>query len=107
VAPGVHAPSFTQAPKSDQTPLLHDRDWVPQLPHAWVAGPAQGWPPHALHWQVAPQLWLPPVPQAWVAPGTHAPSFAHALHGDQTPFVHARVWVPQLPHAWVAGPAQV
>jgi hypothetical protein len=41
VALGAQTPSFMQAPNSDQTPLLHVRDWFPQLPQGWVMGPVQ------------------------------------------------------------------
>src|SRR5213075_1876486 len=53
----------------DQTPLSQLRDWVPQLPQAWVVGPVQVWPPQLPHWQAWVQLWVPFMPQAWTAPG--------------------------------------
>ena len=49
IDPGAHIPWFAQAPQSDQTPLLHVRDCVPQFPQAWLLGPAQVWPLHAPH----------------------------------------------------------
>jgi hypothetical protein len=107
VALGTQAPSFAQADQSDQTPLLHVRDLVPQLPHAWAASPAQDWLPQAPHWQVASQVRVPPIPQASLAFGTQAPWFAHVDQSDHTPLLHVRDWVPQLPQPWVAAPAQL
>jgi hypothetical protein len=49
VAPGAQAPWFMHAPQSDQVPLLHVRDCVPQLPQAWVMAPLQVCPPHDPH----------------------------------------------------------
>jgi hypothetical protein len=57
------------ADQLDQTPLLHVRVWVPQLPQAWVAGPPQVWPVQSPHWQAAVQLWVPFNPQLCTAPG--------------------------------------
>jgi hypothetical protein len=101
VAPGMHTPSFMQAPQSDQTPFAQVRDWVPQFPQAWLPGPAQT---HVSHWQEALQVWLPPIPHACVAPGMQAPWFVQGPQSDHAPFVQVRDWVPQLPHAWVDGP---
>jgi len=104
VAPGMQAPSFAQVPQSDHTPPVQVRDCMPQFPQGWLDGPAH-WPAQASHWQEGLQVWVPPMPQACVAPGMQVPSFMHAPHGDQAPFVQVRDWVPQLPQAWLAGPA--
>jgi hypothetical protein len=106
VAAGTQTPCPPQADQSDQTPLAQVRVWVPQLPHAWLEGPAQVWPPQAPHWQAAVQVWVPPLPQACMAVGAQAPWFMHGPKADQVPLLHVRDWVPQLPHAWVAEPEQ-
>jgi hypothetical protein len=69
IDPGAHIPWFAQVPQSDQTPLLHVRDCVPQFPQPWVVGPEQDCPVHWPHWQAEVQDCVPPMPQAWVEPG--------------------------------------
>jgi hypothetical protein len=76
VAVGAQSPSAVHAPHAEYMPVLPSqvRERVPQLPHASVAGPTQGWPVQAApHWQVPSQVWVPPEPQARVAFGAHAP----------------------------------
>jgi hypothetical protein len=90
MASGTQAPSPAQADQSDHTPLLHVRDWVPQLPQARVDGPAQLSPPHAPHAHEAEHVCMPPVPHAWIAPGAQTPSPVHAVQAPHTPFSHVR-----------------
>jgi hypothetical protein len=49
IEPGAQAPSAEHADQLDQTPLLHVRACVPQLPHACADGPAQLCPLHVDH----------------------------------------------------------
>jgi hypothetical protein len=107
VAVGAQVPWFMHAPQSDQTPLLQVRAWVPQLPQAWVMGPAHVWPPHEAHWQAGLHVCIPPDPHICIEPGAQAPWFMQVDQLDQTPLSQLRDWVPQLPQAWVAGPVQL
>jgi hypothetical protein len=61
VAPGPQASGGVseQSDQADQTPAVHVRDWVPQLPHAWLLGP----------WQVqTPAMQVEPAAQALLHP---------------------------------------
>src|SRR6185436_7116992 len=107
VEPGAQVPWFMHGPNSDQTPFVQVRDWVPQLPQAWLLAPLQFWPPHDPHWQAGVHICVPAIPQACIEPGAQAPSPMQADQADQTPLSQVRDCVPQLPQAWVPGPTQL
>jgi hypothetical protein len=90
VAPAAHAPCPPQADHADHVPLVHVRVWVPQLPHASVAGPLQThWP----DWHVDPVgQALPQAPQLLpsLCSSTQAP--AHIV--NPVAQAHAPHWHP-------------
>jgi hypothetical protein len=107
VVVGAHTPSPAQVDHVDHVPLLHVRVWLPQLPHAWLAGPMHVCPVQASHWQLALHVCVPPVPQVWVVVVAQRPWPPQVDQSDHVPLLHVRVWLPQLPHVWLDGPLHV